>query len=87
MPSFELFLAQPDEYREEVLPKEVRARVAVEAGCPLGWERFVGLDGGVVGISRFGASAPGPVVLEKLGISTEAVVRKAKELLGRLQKA
>ncbi len=81
MPSFELFLSQPEEYREEVLPKEVRARVAVEAGCPLGWERFVGADGVVLGISRFGASAPGSVVLEKLGISAEAVVRAAKELL------
>jgi len=86
MPSFELFEAQPKEYREEVLPRDVRARVAVEAGCPLGWERFVGLDGVVLGISRFGASAPGSVVLEKLGISPEAVVRAAKELLGRPSK-
>ncbi len=84
MPSFELFLAQPEGYREEVLPKEVRARVAVEAGCPLGWERFVGLDGVVLGISRFGASAPGSVVVEKLGISVEAVVSAAKAVLGRL---
>ncbi len=86
MPSFELFLSQPEEYREEVLPREVRARVAVEAGCPLGWERFVGLDGEVVGISRFGASAPGPVVLEKLGISVPAVVDAAKRVLRGLAK-
>jgi len=86
MPSFELFEAQPKEYREDVLPRDVRARVAVEAGCPLGWERFVGTDGVVLGISRFGASAPGSVVLEKLGISPEAVVRAAKELLGRPSK-
>jgi transketolase len=81
MPSFELFQAQPEEYREEVLPRAVRARVAVEAGCPLGWERFVGLDGAVVGIARFGASAPGPIVLEKLGISVSAVVSAAKRVL------
>ncbi|MCS7216531.1 MAG: transketolase [Candidatus Bipolaricaulota bacterium] len=81
LPSFELFLAQPEEYREAVLPKGVRARVAVEAGCPLGWERFVGLDGAVVGLSRFGASAPGPVALEKLGITVEAVVRAARRVL------
>jgi len=87
MPSFELFEAQPKEYREEVLPRDVRARVAVEAGCPLGWERFVGMDGVVLGISRFGASAPGSVVLEKLGIPPEAVVRAAKELLGRPSKS
>ncbi|MCS7239882.1 MAG: transketolase [Candidatus Bipolaricaulota bacterium] len=87
MPSFELFLAQSAEYREEVLPKEVRARVAVEAGCPLGWERFVGLDGVVIGISRFGASAPGPIALEKLGISVSAIVQAAKDLLRIAPKA
>lgn len=84
MPSFELFFAQPEEYREEVLPSDVRARVAVEAGCPLGWERFVGLDGAVVGVNRFGASAPGTVVLEKLGISVDGVVRAVKDVLHRI---
>ncbi|MBC7318668.1 hypothetical protein H5T57_05445 [Candidatus Bipolaricaulota bacterium] len=74
------------EYREEVLPRAVRARVAVEAGCPLGWERFVSFDGVVLGISRFGASAPGSVVLEKLGISVDTVVRAAKEILGQTSK-
>ncbi len=87
MPSCELFLAQPPEYQEEVLPKAVRARVAVEAGCPLGWERFVGLDGAVVGIARFGASAPGSLVLEKLGISVENVVRVAHTVLARVSPA
>ncbi len=86
MPSFEVFQAQSAEYQEEVLPKDVRARVAVEAGCPLGWERFVGLEGAVVGIARFGASAPGSVVLEKMGISEEAVIRVAKEVLRRVGK-
>jgi len=61
----------------------VRARVAVEAGCPLGWERFVGLDGEVLGISQFGASAPGWVVLERLGISFSSVVEAAKRVLAR----
>ncbi|MGQ9699790.1 MAG: transketolase [Candidatus Bipolaricaulaceae bacterium] len=83
LPSFELFQAQPEGYREEVLPKRVRARVAVEAGSPWGWERFVGLDGVVVGVPRFGASAPGPVVLERLGISADAVVRAVEKVLPR----
>jgi transketolase len=86
MPSFELFLSQPEEYREEVLPRGVRARVAVEAGCPLGWERFVGLDGEVLGISRFGASAPGSVVLEKLGISVSEIIASAKRVLRGMAK-
>jgi transketolase len=86
MPSFELFLSQPEEYREEVLPRGVRARVAVEAGCPLGWERFVGLDGEVLGISRFGASAPGSLVLEKLGISVSEIIAAAKRVLRGMAK-
>lgn len=86
IPSFELFSAQPEGYREEVLPKDVRARVAVEAGCPLGWERFVGLDGVVLGISRFGASAPGSVALEKLGISVSEALAAAKRVLGNMVK-
>ncbi len=83
MPSFELFQAQPVEYQEEVLPKAVRARVAVEAGRTLGWERYVGLDGETVGVDRFGASAPGPVVLEKLGLTVEAVVQAAWRVRNR----
>ncbi|MCX7750551.1 MAG: transketolase [Candidatus Bipolaricaulota bacterium] len=87
VPSWELFLAQPEGYREEVLPRGVRARVAVEAGCPVGWERFVGLDGEVVGVSRFGASAPGPVVLRELGITPDAVVAAARRVLARVAAA
>jgi transketolase len=64
----------------------VRARVAVEAGCPLGWERFVGLDGEVLGISRFGASAPGSLVLEKLGISVSEIIASAKRVLRGMAK-
>ncbi|MEN3009821.1 MAG: hypothetical protein ABDI20_02360 [Candidatus Bipolaricaulaceae bacterium] len=76
-----MFVEVPEEYWEEVLPQGVWAQVVGEAGCPLGWERFVGLDGAVVGLSRFGASAPGHVALEKLGITVEAVVRAARRVL------
>jgi transketolase len=83
MPSWELFDRQPADYRESVLPSAVRARVAVEAGIKLGWERYVGLDGAVVGMDGFGASAPGKVLYEKFGITAENVVARAKVLLGR----
>ena len=67
LPSWELFDAQPQAYRDAVLPPSVLARVAVEAGVPQGWERYVGPFGAVVGIeNRFGASAPVKVVMEKL---------------------
>ncbi len=85
LPSWELFAREPREYREGVLPPGVRARVAVEAGCPLGWERFLGLEGEVVGVSRFGASAPGGVVLEKLGITPQAVAAAARRVLARVR--
>ncbi|NQU96076.1 MAG: transketolase, partial [Chloroflexi bacterium] len=81
MPSWELFEEQPDSYRESVLPPSVRARVAVEAGISTGWQRYVGLDGAVVGIDRFGASAPGQVVMEKLGFTAEQVAAKARAVL------
>ena len=59
MPSWELFEAQPKSYRDEVLPPRVRARVSIEAASPFGWERYVGLAGAIIGVNRFGASAPG----------------------------
>jgi transketolase len=83
MPSFELFEMQPKEYRDTVLPPAVRKRLAIEAGATLGWYKYVGTEGEVVGIDRFGASAPGKVVLERLGISAENLLSKAKALLGR----
>jgi transketolase len=83
MPSWELFEAQPQSYRDEVLPPEVKARLAVEAGSPLGWHRYVGIEGDVVGLDRFGASAPAKVLMEKLGFTPEAVARRARELLAR----
>jgi transketolase len=83
MPSWELFAAQPAEYRETVLPKAVRRRLAVEAGSSFGWERWVGDQGAVLGIDRFGASAPGEVVLRELGFTVDNVVARARALLGR----
>ncbi len=80
VPSFERFNRQSAEYREEVLPKAVRKRVAVEAGVTGLWYQYVGIDGKVVGIDRFGISAPGPIVFKELGITTEAVVAAAQAL-------
>jgi transketolase len=83
MPSFELFEAQDRSYRESVLPSALRARVSVEAGSSLGWERYVGDLGEIVGLDRFGVSAPGEVVLRELGFTPERVVEAAKRTLGR----
>ncbi len=83
LPSWELFDGEPQEYRDRVLPPAVKARVAVEAGCRLGWEHYVGLEGEAVGIDRFGASAPYKVIYEKFGITAEAVAAAARRLLGR----
>lgn len=80
MPCWELFDQQPDEYRRAVLPPDV-PKVAVEAGATLGWHRYVGSGGSVVGIDRFGASAPGQTVMEKLGMTVENVVETATKLL------
>ena len=81
MPCFERFEAQSAEYRESVLPNAVRKRVAIEAGVSDPWFRLVGLDGKVVGINRFGISAPGNKVMEALGMTAQAVVDAVK-LLG-----
>jgi len=81
MPSWELFDRQPADYRESVLPAGVRVRVAVEAGIALGWERYVGLDGVVVGMTSFGASAPGPLLYQKFGFTAENVADQAEALL------
>ncbi|HWH13460.1 MAG TPA: transketolase [Miltoncostaeaceae bacterium] len=83
MPSWELFAAQDRAYRDQVLPPAMRARVAVEAAASLGWHRWVGLEGDVVAIDRFGASAPGAEVLRYLGITGETVAQAARDLLGR----
>ena len=83
LPSWELFAAQPVEYRNAVLPPNIRARISIEAGTPLGWERYVGLDGIAIGLSRFGASAPGKVIYEKLGLTAQHMVDEALKLLQR----
>jgi len=83
MPSWELFDAQPRSYRDSVLPPLVHKRLAVEAGATQGWRKYVGDDGGVVGVDRFGASAPGPVVMRKYGFSVENVCKRARALLKR----
>jgi len=80
MPSWKIFDEQTAEYRASVLPAGV-PRLAVEAGSMLGWWKYVGLDGDVIGLDRFGASAPGPIVLEKLGFSAENVAARAKKLV------
>ncbi len=83
LPCWELFSAQTDEYREAVLPSGVETRLSVEAGVGLGWERWVGSTGEIVSVERFGASAPGGVVLSELGFTVEAVLDRARALLER----
>ncbi len=83
IPSWEVFEAQDAGYRDEVLPPTIKARVAIEAGVPMGWERYVGANGKVIGLERFGASAPGNVVLEKFGFTVDAVIDAVNEVLKR----
>jgi transketolase len=83
MPSWRLFEEQPVDYRESVLPREVTARLAVEAASPLGWERWTGLRGAIIGIDRFGASAPGATVFREYGFTVEHVVDEVLALVGR----
>ena len=87
MPGCELFEKQDDAYRESVLPKAIRKRVTVEAASPLGWRRFAGDEGTIIGLNRYGASAPGEVVLKHLGFTPEHVTAAALRLLGRNQDA
>jgi transketolase len=81
MPSWELFLQQPDAYRESVLPDHVRARISIEAGATLGWHRFVGDRGITVGIDHFGTSAPAPAIAKLYGFTPEAIAKQAAGLL------
>jgi transketolase len=83
MPCMELFEAQSQEYRDQVLPREVHARLAVEPGASMSWWKWVGSDGDVLGLDRFGASAPGAIVLRELGFSTENIAARARALLER----
>ncbi|HYK22176.1 MAG TPA: transketolase C-terminal domain-containing protein, partial [Pyrinomonadaceae bacterium] len=81
MPCWELFEEQPQEYRDQVLLPSVTARLAIEAGVRQGWDRYVGRDGDVICLDRFGASAPGEVALRELGFNVENVLKHARALL------
>lgn len=81
MPSMDVFEQQPEEYKSRILPKNIRARVAVEALSGFGWDKYVGLDGAVVSMKSFGASAPGNLLFEHFGITTDAVVAAVKKTL------
>ena len=81
LPSWELFDAQPVEYRESVLPPDLRARVSIEAATTLGWERYVGLDGVAIGVPHFGASAPIGVLYEKFGLTAQRMAEEATRLV------
>jgi transketolase len=83
MPSWELFARQPQSYKDNVLPPDVKARLAIEAGSTLGWERWVGQEGAIIGLDRFGISAPYQKLLEELGFTGENVVKIALELVGK----
>ena len=82
MPSWELFEMQPEEYRRQVLPADVKARIAIEAGCPQGWHRYVGERGAVIGIEHFGASAPYKLIYKNFGLTVDRVVETANRMLG-----
>jgi transketolase len=81
MPSWELFEQQPEEYRQEVLPPDVTRRVSIEAGVTLGWHRYVGREGEIVGIDHFGASAPGKILLKEFGFTSEDILYRVRSLL------
>jgi transketolase len=83
MPSWELFEAQSQEYRDSVLPPSAHARLAVEAGVTQGWHRYIGDRGDVIGVDRFGASAPGPIVMREYGFSVDNVCKRALALRER----
>ena len=81
MPCWELFDEQPQAYKDSVLPPSITARVSVEAGTSFGWAKYIGLKGKHIGIDTFGASAPANVLYEKFGITTDHVIKAAKETM------
>jgi transketolase len=83
LPCWEIFEKQDQEYRDEVLPPEIDARLAIEEGATLGWERYVGREGAIMGMSTFGQSAPFKDVEAEFGFTTENVARVAREVVGR----
>ena len=84
MPSWELFERQSEEYRKEVFPRRIKARVSIEAGSSMGWHKYTGTDGAVISVDRFGASAPYKTIFEKFGFTVEEAVNRA---LGLLEKS
>ncbi|MFN8455000.1 MAG: transketolase [Anaerolineae bacterium] len=86
MPSWELFAKQPEEYQNAVLPPAVKARVAIEAASPMGWERWVGSSGTIIGIDHFGASAPYKVIYQQFGFTTDNVVLRALETIDKTKR-
>jgi transketolase len=86
-PSWALFEQQDAAYKESILPKKIKCRLAVEAGASLGWERYVGLDGLIIGIDRFGASAPYKIIFEKLGFTVDNITKKAKSILPAIKRS
>jgi transketolase len=87
LPSWEVFAAQGEAYRDEVLPPAVTARVSIEAAATFGWERWIGDRGIAIGVDRFGASAPGDVNMEKYGITAAAAAAAARRLVGERARA
>jgi transketolase len=86
MPSWELFAAQSQKYRDAVLPPGISARLVVEAGVAQGWERYVGEHGDIISVEGFGASAPGEVVMQKYGFTVENVCKRAMALMKKGKK-
>jgi transketolase len=86
MPCWERFEVQPDAYREQVLPPEVKARLAIEAAVPLGWERYVGPQGDVIGIEQFGGSAPYRDLMDRFGFTPQAVAERVLAMVGEAQR-
>lgn len=84
MPSWELFEKQPEEYKQKVLPDAVKVRLAVEAGSSLGWHRYVGWQGDVIALDRFGASGKADVLFREFGFTVDRVVERALELLKKV---
>jgi transketolase len=83
MPSWELFEQQDEAYKTSVFPPNVKARVSVEMAATLGWERYVGANGAVIGMHRFGASAPWKDLQKKFGFTADAVVEAAKRAIAK----
>src|SRR5436305_1771146 len=83
LPSFEIFDMQPADYKESVLPNKLRKRLAIEAASPFGWERYVGLDGAIHGINRFGASAKYKDLQKEFGFLPEDVAKQVEGMLGK----